>query len=65
MAFPTPKGREKYTAYVKRCFAYVKRNKAALRGAYKGRGKERILDATVVMSRIGKEWRRHTRGKKK
>lgn len=65
MAFPKPKAREQYTAYVKRSFAYVKRNKDSLRGAYKGRGKNRILDATVVMKRIGKEWRSHTRGKKK
>lgn len=65
MAFPKPKRREAYTAYVKRAFNYVKRNKASLRGAYKGRGKNRVLDAKVVMARIGKEWRSHTRRYKK
>jgi hypothetical protein len=64
MPFPKPKAREKYTAYVKRSFNYVKRNKTALRGSYKGRGKSRTLDAKVVMARIGKEWRAHTRRKK-
>lgn len=65
MAFPKPKRREAYTAYVRRAFNYVKRNKTALRGSYKGRGKNRTLDATVVMARIGKEWRAHTRRMKK
>ncbi len=65
MAFPKPKRREAYTAYVRRAFNYVKRNKTSLRGAYTGRGKKRTLNATVVMSRIGKEWRSHTRRMKK
>ena len=64
MAFPKPKPRESYTAYVKRGFNYVKRNKSSLRGSYKGRGKNRTLDATVVMARIGKEWRAHSRRRK-
>lgn len=64
MAFPKPKPRESYTAYVRRAFNYVKRNKSSLRGSYKGRGKNRKLDATVVMARIGKEWRRHSRRRK-
>lgn len=64
MAFPKPKPRESYTAYVRRAFNYVKRNKSSLRGSYKGRGKNRKLDATVVMARIGKEWRAHSRRRK-
>jgi len=64
LAFPKPKPREAYTAYVKRAFNYVKRNKSSLRGAYSGRGKNRTLEATVVMKRIGKEWRAHSRRRK-
>lgn len=64
MPFPKPKGRETYTRYVKRAFNYVKRNKSSVRGAYKGRGKNRKIDATVIMKRIGKEWRAHSRRRK-
>ena len=64
MAFPKPKPREAYTQYVKRAFNYVKRNKASIRGAYAGRGKNRKLVAPVVMARIGKEWRAHSRRRK-
>lgn len=64
MAFPEPKKREAYTSYVKRAFRYVKRNPSSVRGAYKGRGKNRKLDASMVMSKIGKKWRAHTRRRK-
>jgi len=58
---PKPKKREAYTAYVRRVFNYVKRNKSAIRGAYSGRGKNRKLVAPIVMKRIGVEWRKHSR----
>lgn len=64
IAFPKPKRNEAYTSFVKRCFAYVKKNKGTVRGAYTGRGKNQKLNAPVVMRRIGKEWRLNSKKKK-
>ena len=65
MALPTPKRRESYQKYVSRAFRYAKRNKSAVKGAYKGRGKKQTFHAQPVMKAIGVVWRKHKRGLKK
>lgn len=67
MALPTPKRNEAYTSYVSRVHKYVKRNKTAVRGIYKGRGKNRKLDMPALTKKIGASWRRRpkTKGRKK
>lgn len=66
MALPAPKRNEAYTAYVSRMHKYVKRNKNAVRGIYKGRGKNRKLDLPALTKKIGRAWRSRpkTRGRK-
>ena len=66
MALPKPKRNEAYTAYVSRVHKYVKRNKDAVRGIYKGRGKNRKLDMPALTKKIGRAWRARpkTRGRK-
>ena len=67
MALPAPKRNEAYTSYVSRMHKYVKRNKTAVRGIYKGRGKNRKLDMPALTKKIGAAWRRRpkTKGRKK
>jgi|TARA_R100000482_G_C5130569_1_gene151609 hypothetical protein len=64
VALPTPKRNEAYTAYVSRMHKYVKRNKQAVRGIYKGRGKNRKLDMPALTKKIGASWRRRPKKKK-
>ena len=64
MALPTPKRNEAYTAYVSRVHRYIKRNKTAVRGIYKGRGKNRKLDMPALTKKIGAAWRRRPKTKR-
>lgn len=66
MALPKPKRNEAYTSYVSRMHKYVKRNKTAVRGIYKGRGKNRKLDMPALTKKIARQWklRPKTRGRK-
>jgi hypothetical protein len=44
---------------------YVKRNKTAVRGIYKGRGKNRKLDMPALTKKIGAAWRRRPKTRRK
>lgn len=65
MPLPKPKRSESYTQFVSRCHKYVKRNKTAVRGIYKGRGKNRKLNMPELTKKIGRAWRSGTKTRKK
>lgn len=65
MPLPKPKRTEAYTEYVSRMHRYVKRNKTAIRGIYKGRGKNRKLDMPTLTKKIGRAWKLGKKSRKK